>query len=194
MSFAPRIRAVVVALCGLPFLAAVVLMASRVGETARFVTWPVVAFTALAGAIALVGLWAGLPQPGLLALGAVPALAVSYVLPAMPFLFIAFVLAGLGVLAVKVRGVGAGMATVTGSLMVLSVVLQGPAVECGQSSVSGGDGPWWIASPSRSSGSGSTSADGITSGTTQVGEWRYVYGCEDGRLTRFERVGGGTFG
>lgn len=36
---------------GLPLLTAVVVMAERVGDTARFVTWPVVAFTVLAAAL-----------------------------------------------------------------------------------------------------------------------------------------------
>ena len=44
-------------LLGLPLLAAVVVVAGRVGATAQFVTWPIVVFTVLAATVALVGVW-----------------------------------------------------------------------------------------------------------------------------------------
>lgn len=173
---------------GLPLLAAVVLMAARVGDTARFVTWPVVAFTVLAAAVAVVGLWVGLDQPGLLAAGVSPALILSYFLPAAPFAIVAGVVFCLGGLAVGARGVAAGMAMTVGAVMVLFVVMQGPAVECGESSVSSGSGPWWIPAPAQSSGSGTSTAGGVSVGTTQVGNHHYTYTCAGGRLTQFERA------
>ena len=173
---------------GLPLLAAVVVMAGRVGGTARFVTWPIVAFTVLAATVALVGVWVGLDRPGLLAAGVLPGLVVSYVLPAAPVMVVAGVLVGLAVLAVRVRGVAAGMAMTIGATMVLAVVMQGPAVECRGSSVSSSSGPWWVPSPSSSSGSGTSVAGGGFSGTTQVGDHHYTYACADGRLMRFERA------
>jgi hypothetical protein len=173
---------------GLPLLAAVVLMAGRVGGTARFVTWPVVAFTMLAAAVAMVGVWVGLDRPWLLALGVLPALMLSYVLPAAPVAVVAVVLVGLAVLAVGSRGIAAGTAMTVGAAMVLFVVIQGPAVECSESSVSSNSGPWWVLSPSSSSSS-STGAPGRRfSGTTQVGDHHYAYTCADARLTRFERA------
>jgi hypothetical protein len=178
-----------VVLFGLPMVLAVVLVAGRVGATARFVSWPVVVFTALAATVALVGVWVGLERPGLFAAGVAPGLVVSYVLPAAPFSVVAGVLVGLAALAVGARGVAAGTAMTVGATMVLAVVMQGPAVKCGDSSVSSGSGPWWIRSPSASSGSGTGVAGGGFSGTTQVGDHRYAYACVDGRLTRFERVG-----
>ena len=173
---------------GLPLLAAVVLMAGRVGGTARFVTWPIVAFTVLAAAVAMVGVWIGLDRPWLLAGGVLPALVLSYVLPAAPPAVVAIVLVVLGVLAVGARGIAAGMAMTVGGLMVLFVAIQGPAVECSQTSVSSSSGPWWVDSPSSSSGSGTGHPDGRFSGTTQVGEHQYVYVCAHARLTRFERA------
>jgi hypothetical protein len=163
-------------------------MAGRVGGTARFVTWPMVAFTALAAAVALVGVWVGLDRPGLLAWGVLPALMLSYVLPAAPATAVALVLVGLAVLAVRFRGIAAGMAMTGGAVMVLFVVIQGPAVECGESSVSSSSGPWWVPSPSSSSGASTGAAGGGFSGTTQVGDHHYAYTCADARLTRFERA------
>lgn len=173
---------------GLPLLAAVVVMAGRVGATARFVTWPVVAFTVLAATVALVGVWVGLDRWGLFAAGVLPGLLVSYVLPAAPFPVVAGVLVGLAAFAVGARGVAAGTAMTVGATMVFAVVMQGPAVECGESGVSSGSGPWWLRSPSSSSGSGTGTPDGGFSGTTQVGNHHYAYSCGDGRLTRFERA------
>ena len=174
--------------CGLPLLTAIVLLAGRVGATARFVTWPVVAFTALASAVALVGLWFGLDRPWLLAGGIPPALFIAYVLPAAPFVVIAAVLVGLGVLAVWVRGVAAGVAMTIGALMTLFVVIQGPAVECHRSGASSGSGPWWLDDPSTSAGSGMSTAGGEVSGTTQIGAHRYSFACAGTRLIRFERT------
>ena len=111
-------------LLGLPLLAAVVVVAGRVGGTARFVTWPIVAFTVLAAAVALVGVWVGLDRPGLLAAGVLPGLIVSYVLPAAPVLVVAGVLVGLAALAVRVRGIAAGAAMTIGATMVLAVVMK----------------------------------------------------------------------
>lgn len=175
-------------LLGLPLLGAVVLVAGRVGATARFVTWPIVVFTGLAATVALVGVWVGLDRPGLLAVGVLPGLMVAYVLPAAPVAAVAGVLVGLAALAVRVGGIAAGTAMTVGATMVLAVVMQGPAVECGASSVSSGSGPWWVPSPSSSSGSGTGAADGGFSGTTQVGDHRYAFTCSDGRLTSFERA------
>lgn len=173
---------------GLPLLAAIVLVAGRVGDTARFVTWPVLAFTVLAAAVAMVGVWVGLDRPGLLAAGVSPALILSYFLPAAPFAIVAGVVFSLGGLAVGARGVAAGMAMTVGAVMVLFVVIQGPAVECGESSVSSGSGPWWIRAPAQSSSSGTSAPDGVSFGTTQVGNHHYAYTCADGRLTQFERA------
>ena len=169
-------------------LCAVVLMASRVGDPARFVSWPVVAFTALASAVALVGLWAGLPRPSRLAAGVLPALVLSYVLPAAPLLLVTAVLIVLGCAAVAVRGVVAGVAATTAVLITALVVLQGPAVSCGTTSVSSNTGPWWIASADSSSASGSSAGNGRAQGTTQVGSRHYAYRCADGRLVSFDRV------
>lgn len=175
---------------GLPLLAAVVLMAGRVGETARFVTWPVVTFTVLAAAVAMVGVWVGFERPWLLAVGVLPALMLSYVLPAAPLAVVAGVLVCLAVLAVGFRGIAAGMAMTVGAVMVLFIVVQGPAVQCGESSVSSSSGPWWVRSPSNSSGSGSSTgaAGGGFSGTTQVGNHQYAYTCAAARLAQFERA------
>lgn len=181
-------KAVGAVVLGLPLLAAIVLMASRVGDTARFVTWPVVVLTALAAAAALAGLWTGLDRPLMLAAGVLPGLVLSYVLPAAPVWAIVCVLVGLAALALRVHSVAAGTAMTVGALMVLFIVLQGPAVDCGRSSVSSGSGPWWIAAPSTSSSSGTGTPDGRFSGTTQVGDHQYVYACVDARLTRFDRV------
>ena len=175
-------------LLGLPMLAAVVVVAGRVGGTARFVTWPIVAFTVLAATVSVIGVWVGLDRPGLLVAGVVPGLVVAYVLPAAPVAWVAGVLVGLAALAVGARGVAAGTAMTVGAMMVLAVVVQGPAVECGTSSVSSSSGPWWVPSPSSSSGSGAGSADGRFSGTTQVGDHHYTYACADGRLMSFERA------
>ena len=171
---------------GLPLLAGIDLMAGRVGATARFVTWPVVAFTVVAAAVAMVGLWFGVDRPWLLAAGVPPALMLSYVLPAAPVSVVAGVLVFLAAVAVVVRGIAAGTAMTVGALMVLFVVIQGPAVECRDSSVSSSSGPWWIPAPTESSGSGMGASDGQFSGTTQVGEHHYAYTCAGGQLTRFE--------
>ncbi len=56
----------------MPLLAAVVVVAERVGGTARFVTWPIVLFTVLAATISLVGVWVGLDRPGQLVAGVLP--------------------------------------------------------------------------------------------------------------------------
>ncbi|HVF76343.1 MAG TPA: hypothetical protein VM938_15010 [Acidimicrobiales bacterium] len=173
---------------GAALLAAIALAASRVGETARFMTWPVVAFTALAAAVALLGLWTGLDRPGMLAAGVLPALAIAYVLPAAPMPAVAVVLAGLAALAVGVRGIASGMALAVGLAFVLITVAQGPVVECSTSSVSTNSGPWWIVSPSSSSGSGGGGPGDTFSGTTQVGNDHYAFTCEDGGLARFERT------
>jgi hypothetical protein len=165
-------------------------MTARVGDPARFVTWSVVAFTAVAAGVSVLGLWTGRKRPGWCAAGVLPALVVSYLLPAAPFVVVFVVLVGFAVAAVRVGGVASGMAAVVGALMVVAVVLQGPAVECGQSSVSSGSGPWWIAQASNSSSSGSMSAAGDATGTTQVGHDRYSYRCQGGRLVDFTRVAG----
>ncbi len=182
------VAGLVVALVSLTLLAGVVAMVDRVSDPARFVTWPVIAFTAVAAVVAILGVWAGLARPALLATGLLPALVLSYFLPAAPLPFITVVLVCLGGLAATARGVAGGLAGGTGSLMVLFVVLQGPAVECGESSVTSRT-PWWIQSPNSSSGSGLMTADGVARGTIQVGDRRYAYTCEDDRLTSFDRVG-----
>jgi hypothetical protein len=180
------VRPLLTALVGAPLLAAVVVMATRLGDTARFVAWPVVAFTALAAGVTLLGVWTGLPRPIQFAAGVLPALLLSYFLPAAPLPFVAAALLGLGALAFVASGAASGAAATTGALMALFVVLQGPAVECGTGSVSSGSGPWWL--PAASSSSGSGSVDGTTAtGSTQVGRHHYVYTCTDGRLTTFER-------
>jgi hypothetical protein len=175
-------------LLGLPLLAAVVVVAGRVGATARFVTWPIVMFTLLAATVALVGVWVGLDRPGLCAAGVLPGLMVAYVLPAAPVIVVAGVLVGLAALALGARGIAAGTAMTVGATMVLAVVMQGPAVECRESSVSSNSGPWWVRAPSSSSGSGTGAAGGGFSGSAQVGNHHYTYACADGRLTRFERA------
>lgn len=175
-------------LLGLPLLVAVVVVAGRVGVTARFVTWPIVLFSVLAAVVALVGVWAGLERPALLAAGVLPGLMVAYVLPAAPVTVVAVVLVGLAAFAVGVGGIIAGTAMTVGATMVLAVVMQGPAVECGASSVSSNSGPWWVRAPSSSWGSGTGAAGGGFSGTTQVGHHRYAFACTDGRLARFERA------
>ena len=182
------LRPLVTAFFAVPLLAAVGVTTARVGDIARFVTWPVVAFTTVAAAVALVGLWTGATRPALLAVGVLPALALSYFLPAAPPPLVVVVLVALAAAAATADGVASGVAAGTGALMVLLVVLQGPAVDCGQSSVSTGSGPWWIDSPRSSSGTGSMSPNGDVRGTTQVGEHHYAYHCEDGRLTGFERI------
>lgn len=175
-------------LLGLPLVAAVVLVTGRVGATARFVTWPIVAFTVLAATVALVGVWVGLDRPGLLAAGVLPGLMVAYVLPAAPVTVVAGVLVGLAAVAVGARGIAAGAAMTVGATMVLAVVMQGPAVQCRESGVSSSSGPWWVPSPSSSSSSGTGVAGGEFSGTTQIGNHHYAYVCADGRLTRFGRA------
>ena len=175
-------------LLALPLVAAVVVVAGRVGATARFVTWPIVVFTILAGTVALAGVWVGLDRPGLLAAGVLPGLMVAYVLLAAPVAVVAGVLVGFAALAVSARGIAAGTAMTVGATTVLAVVMQGPAVECRESSVSSNSGPWWVPSPSSSSGSGTDVTGGRFSGTTQVGDRRYAYVCAEGRLMRFERV------
>ena len=175
-------------LLGLPLLAAVGVVAGRVGGTARFVTWPIVVFTGLAALVALVAVWIGCDRPGLLAAGVLPGLLVAYLLPAAPVSVVAVVLVGLGALAVGARGIAAGTAMTVGVAMVLAVAMQGPAVECRQSGVSSNSGPWWLPSPSSSSGSGTGVPGGGFSGTTQVGNRHYTFDCADGRLVRFERA------
>lgn len=183
------LRLLLAALLGLALLPAVILMASRVGDQARFVTWSVVAFTALAVVVALLGLWVGSDEPSTLAVGLLPAMFISYFLPAAPFPFIAVVLVAIAALSVTARGVTSGIAAGTGILMIVFVVLQGPAVECGDSSVSGNSGPWWIDEPNQSSVSGTAAADGVRArGTVQVGQRHYSYACADGLLTGFERL------
>jgi hypothetical protein len=118
----------------------------------------------------------------------VPGLVVAYVLLAAPVAVVAGVLVGLAALAVRVRGLAAGTAITIGAAMVLAVVMQGPAVECRESGVSSSSGPWWVSSPSSSSGSGTGTAGGRFSGTTQIGGHRYTYACAGGRLMRFERA------
>jgi hypothetical protein len=185
-----RVRLSVTALLGLPLAAAVVVMAARVGEPARFVSWPVVAFTAASAAVTLAGVWVGLPRPASLLAGLLPALVVSYFLPALPFALVALVVVAIGVLAVRSGATVSGLAAGVGVLMTLATVAQGPAVECSRSGASSGDGPWWISAQSTSSGSGSTAAGGRVQGTTQVGEHRYAYTCVDGRLAQFGRARG----
>jgi hypothetical protein len=177
-----------VVVLGSPLVGAVVVMAGRVGATARFVTWPIVLFTVLAAVVTLIGVWVGGDRPALLAAGVLPGLVVAYVLPAAPVAAVAGILVGLAVLAVRVGGIAAGTAMTVGATMVLAVVMQGPAVECGSSSVSSSGGPWWVRSPSSSSGSGTGAAGGGFSGTTQVGHDRYAFACAGGRMTRFERI------
>lgn len=139
--------------------------------------------------VAVLGAWVGTRQPSLLAAGFLPAIVVSYFLPAAPVPFIALVLVGAGALAVVADGVASGMAAGTGMLMVLFVVLQAPAVGCGDSSVSSNSGPWWIDEPSEAVAYGTATADGSTSsGTIQVGQRYYRFLCDDGRLRSFERA------
>ncbi len=180
-------RLIAESVVGVPLLAAVIVTADRVGETARFVTWPILAFTSLAAAVALVGLRFGLDRPWLLAAGVLPALVLSYVLPAAPIAIVAVVLVGLGVLAVVARGLAAGTALAVGAVMALLVVIQGPAVECGESDTVLSS-PWWIASSPHSSGDSTGTPDGRISGTIRVGSHRYSYACADGGLTRFEGI------
>ena len=172
----------------MPLLAAVVVVAGRVGATARFVTWPIVVLTVLAATVSLVGVWVGLDQPGMLAVGVLPGLIVAYVLPAAPVAILAAALVALAAVALGARGVAAGIAMTVGAAMVAAVLLQGPVVECRGSSVSTSSGPWWLPSPSSSSGSATSSAGGGFSGTTQVGDHQYAYTCVGERLTRFERA------
>lgn len=183
------LRVLLAVVVGFPLLLAVVLMASRVGDRARFVTWTVVAFTGLAAVVAMLGLWTGFHQPLLLAFGVLPAMFISYFLPAFPFLFVAVALVAAAVLALTVRGMACGIAAATGTLMVVFVVLQVPAVECGEFSVSANSGPWWIAGANASTASGFGTADGDSAGgTAQVGAHRYRYACDSGRLITFERL------
>ncbi len=168
----------------------VAVVAGRVSAAARFVTWPVVGFTALAALTAVVGVWFGRFRPALLAAGLLFSLPLSYVLSAAPMFGIAFVLVCLGGLAITTGEGAAGVATGVGALMVLLVVLQGPAVECRDSGVSANSGPWWIeSSESSSSRSTSLGPGGAVGGTTQVGDREYEYRCEGDRLTRFRGVG-----
>jgi hypothetical protein len=187
------LRVVLSTLVGLPLLVAVVLMASRVGDEARFVTWPVVAFTALAAVVGVLGLWTGVEQPSRLGTGLLLAVVISYFLPAAPFLLVAAALLIMGVVSVVTGGVPSGLAAGTAVLMVVIVVLQDPVVQCGTSSVSTTSGPWWIPEPSHSSGHGFGSADGdVASGTIQVGHRHYRYSCADGRLASFDTATDGA--
>jgi hypothetical protein len=182
------VRALLAVVTALPLLAGVALMATRVDDVARFVTWAVVGFTVLATIVASTGVWVGSREPRLFVAGILPAIVVSYFLPAAPFALLAVVLVGIGALAVRAGGVASGVAAGTGSLMVLFVVLQDPAVECGRTSVSSSSGPWWTDEPSSSTSSGSgNAAEGRISGSVQVGRGRYLYLCEKGELTVFER-------
>ena len=151
-------------------------------------TWSVVAFSVVAAAVAMVGFWLGLNRPWLLAAGVPPALMLSYVLPAAPMAVVAGVLVCLSAVAVGVRGIAAGTAMTVGALMVLSVVIQRPAVVCRGSGASSSSGPWWVPDPSHSSGFSTDAPDGGISGTTQVGDHHYTYTCVGAHLTRFERV------
>ena len=174
----------------IPLVAACAVMSARVGNDARFVTWPVVAFTVLAGAVALVGVLAGLAHPVDLAVGIVPAVALSYFLPAAPLVIVAIVLMALGAGAVVARGVTSGVAASTGALMVLVVVSQGAAVECHDDGVSSNSGPWWVDDASSASGSGSGSGmadEHRFAGIVQVGEHHYRYACERSHLEQWDR-------
>ena len=175
------------AVLSVPLVVAVVLMASRLGDQARFVTWPVVAFTVLAATVAVVGVWTGARQPGALVVGLLPAAAISYVLPAAPFPFIAAALIAAAALAVVTGGAASGIATGVGTLMVVFVVLQGPAVECGATSVSTSSGPWWIEEAGSSTAHSTSTPDGRTDGTLQVGRRHYEYACDGSRLVTFQR-------
>lgn len=189
MKLSRVISGVAVASFATPLAIGVLIMVDRVDAPARFVTWPVVAFTAVAALVAVLGLQTGLSRPPMLAIGALASLMVSYILPAAPFPLVAVVVVCVGGLAVTTDGMFSGLAMGTGSLMVLLAILQAPAVECGESSITSGAGPWWIESPTNSSGSASMSADGIASGTTQVGDRRYAYTCDQGQLTSFGPAG-----
>ena len=176
-------------LLGCALTSAVVVMASRVQDDARFVTWPVVAFTALAAIVVMIGVWTGARQLIGLTWGLLPAAVISYFLPAAPLALVAVVLGVMAGLAVVARGVACGVAAGTGALMIVFTVLQGPAVQCGKSSVSGNSGPWWVDQPSQSTGSGTATAGGaLAAGTVEVGDQRFRYVCEDGRLASFQRV------
>ena len=182
------LRGLLVACVGVALVAAVVVVAMRVGDQARFVTWTVVLFTALAAGVAIAATWIGSRTPVLLLVGVLPAAVVSYFLPAAPLAFIAVGLVAMGAAAILARGVAAGLAAWTGGLLVLLVLMQGPAVTCGNSEVATNSGPWWIDEPSESFGSGSSSADGISTGTVQVGDHHYRYSCQRGRLGTFARI------
>ena len=186
------LKVFLVCVFALPMAFAVGLIAARVGDEARFVSWPVVAFAVLAAVVAVVGAWTGARQPPMLAVGLLPALLVSYFLPAARFPIVAVVLVGIGAAAIVSPGVLSGLAAGTGALMVVFVALQGPAVECGDSSVSSNGGPWWIDEPSESFGSGTTTAEGISSGTVQIGSRRYRYVCAGGRLRSFQSAARGS--
>lgn len=189
MDLRKRLGSIFAAAVAVAVIAGVAVMAGRVNATARFVTWPVVGFTALAASTAIVGAWFARSRPGLLALGVLVSLPVSYVLPVAPMTVIAVVLVCLIGLSVRTGAGAAGVATGVGTLMVLLVVLQGPAVECGHASISSNSGPWWVGSSgSSSSGSGWASPDGAARGTTQVGDRTYEYTCDGDRLTSFQRV------
>ena len=176
-----------VVLVGLPFAAVAGMMAARVGDTARFVTWPIVAFVVVAGAAAMVATWVGMARPALLLLGLIPAAVISYVMPALPLPVIAIALVVLGGISVVLGPPVSGVALGTSALMALFVFIQGPVVQCGESSVSTNSGPFWIPAPSTSSGSSSLSLDGDSRGTTQVGDDRYNFRCVRGELVEFER-------
>jgi hypothetical protein len=153
------------------------------------VTWPVVAFTALAAAVAVLGAWTGVDRPSMLAVGLLPAMVLSYFLPVAPLPLVAVVLVATAVLAVNAGGITCGIAAGTGTLMIAFVVLQGPAVKCGEASVSANGGPWWIDEPSQSSAFGSATPDGGRArGTVQVGQRHYSYVCNNGRLATFQRL------
>ena len=183
------VKGTLTALVGVPLALAVVVMGSRVGDDARFVTWPVVAFTAVAAVVALVGVWAGPKRTAPFAAGVLAAVVVSYFLLAAPVAAVALVVVASGAAAALRGGMASGFAAGLGALVVLSVVLQGPAVECGTNSVSANSGPWWIKEPRVSSASGTAVADaGTSSGTTEVGGRRYEYVCADGRLNAFQEA------
>lgn len=182
-------RLFLAALIGLSLLLAVVVMASRVGDQARFVTWPVVGFTALAGVVAALGAWTGARKPWTLVVGLLPAMVISYLLAGAPLALVTVVLVAMAALTLTARGAACGIAAGTGTLMIGLVVLQGPVVECGDSSVSANSGPWWIDEPSRSAGYGMATAGGSrATGTVQVGERQYSYECTNGSLASFEEL------
>ena len=170
--------------------AGVAVVAGRMGEAARFVTWQVLGFTVIAALTAIIGVWSGRRRPLALAAGVLLALPLSYFLTAAPMPAVAVVLVCLGGVAVTVGEGASGVAAGAGGLMVLLVILQSPAVECREAGTTSNSGPWWIESSGSSSGASHGSGEeveGVARGSTQVGDRRYEYTCEGGRLTTFRR-------